>query len=113
MSASGTKATFAAPRLKVRLRADCRRSVLNVSFRAETRFARYRINGLHPELVAQRLKLGQADLDDSQACPVTKVTLRPYKLFTRIRDARVYALKGLKRHFCHFSVVHQFEISFL
>ncbi len=31
--------------------------------RAVTRFARQRINGLHPELVALRLKLGQADLD--------------------------------------------------
>ena len=28
-----------------------------------TRFARYQANGLHPELVALRLKLGQADLD--------------------------------------------------
>ena len=28
-----------------------------------TAYARYRINGLHPELVALRLKLGQADLD--------------------------------------------------
>ncbi len=32
-------------------------------FTTKTRFARYRINGLHPELVALRLKLGQADLD--------------------------------------------------
>ena len=29
----------------------------------KTSYARYRINGLHPELVALRLKLGQADLD--------------------------------------------------
>ncbi len=29
----------------------------------KTAYARYRINGLHPELVALRLKLGQADLD--------------------------------------------------
>ena len=29
----------------------------------KTGYARYRINGLHPELVALRLKLGQADLD--------------------------------------------------
>ena len=44
------------------------------------------------------------DPEGSQACPVTKVTLRPYRLFTRTRDARVYALKGWKRHFCHFSL---------
>ena len=29
----------------------------------KTAYARTRINGLHPELVALRLKLGQADLD--------------------------------------------------
>ncbi len=29
----------------------------------KTGYARTRINGLHPELVAPRLKLGQADLD--------------------------------------------------
>jgi hypothetical protein len=31
----------------------------------KTSYARYRINGLHPELVALRLKIGQADLDDA------------------------------------------------
>ena len=29
----------------------------------KTAYARYRIKGLHPELAALRLKLGQADLD--------------------------------------------------
>ena len=32
-------------------------------FSTKTHFARYRINGLHPELVGLRLKVGQADLD--------------------------------------------------
>ena len=37
MSPYGTNRTFAEPRLKVCLRADCRRSAPNVSFRAESR----------------------------------------------------------------------------